>query len=144
MKTKAIIIVILMISIGSVAHLNAGLAYNLNGEWDAIISKAMPNAALSTSTEKEIIKISQQGDQFVGIKTIGGKWVGKNEESIKGKLIDKMVDEAFVRYASDPITFDLSWSDGRATITEDGNKIVIQSYIPDVPLFVTITLTRKK
>ena len=141
-RAVIIILITLMICLGLVSDLGAGQAYNLNGKWDAVIAYRGAISGSSTN-EKDIIKISQQGDQFVGIKTIGGKFVGKNEEMIKGKLLNRMVDEAFVRYAHDPITFDLSWSDGRATITEEGNKIVVQSFIPSIPAFVTITMTRK-
>ena len=76
----------LLVCFGGVAQLNAGPAYNLSGEWDAVITKEGSNVALSTTTEKDIIKISQQDNQFVGIRVNGGKWVGKNEEMIKGEL----------------------------------------------------------
>ena len=56
-----------------------------------------------------------------------------------------MVEDIFMRYVHDQTTFDLSWADARATITEKGNKIVIQSFIQAIKkrIFVTITLARK-
>ncbi|MDX2413674.1 MAG: hypothetical protein QNK33_00665 [Bacteroidales bacterium] len=146
MKQKKILImatIILIICFGTIARLNANQAYDLTGEWDAVITKEGANVAMSITIEKDIIKISQQGNQFVGIRTNGGKWVGKNEEMIKGKLLYKMVDEVFINHMSDPITYAMSWSDGRATITEAGNKIVIQSFVNETGYYETVTLTRK-
>jgi len=143
MKIKSIIFIVLMFCFGSIANLSADEAYSLQGDWDAEITIA--DAASSEKwEEKDIIKISQHGSQFVGIRTNGGKFISKNEEYIKGKLSYKMVDEIFIRYVSDPITFDLSWTDGRATIIEEGNKIIIQSYIGEIHYFVNVTLTRHK
>ena len=147
MQTKAILnwtILILMVCFGTVTNLLADSAYDLSGDWDAIITKTGTESSTEVINEKEIINISQQGDQFVGVRTIGGKFVGKNEEMIKGKLSYKMVHEVFIRYVSDPITFGLSWADGRATITDDGTKIIIQSFIENTGYYESATLTRKK
>ncbi|MCP3874116.1 MAG: hypothetical protein GY699_13270 [Desulfobacteraceae bacterium] len=147
MKTKSIIIIgvsFVLICFFAMGISTAGSAYNLNGEWNAVITKEGANISSSTTIEKDIIKISQQGNQFVGVRTNGGKWVGKNEEMIKGNLSYKMVDEAFIHHVSDPITFDLSWSDGRATITDDGNKIMIQSFIKSTGYYETVTLIKKQ
>jgi len=144
MKTKSIVIILFMLCFGTIASSHAEEAYNLNGAWDAIITKTGPASSTKVLDEKDVINISQQGNQFVGIRTIGGKFVGKNEEVVKGKLSYKMVDEVFIRYVSDPITFDLSWIDGRATIIDGGNKIVIQSFIESTGYFETVTLTRQK
>ena len=141
-KTLIMATIILIICFGAIAQLGAKEAYNLNGDWDAVITKQGKDQ-LSITIEKDTIKITQQGNQFVGIRTIGGKWVGKNEEMIKGKLSYKMVDEIFINYMSDPITYAMSWSDGRATITEAGNKIVIQSFVNETGYYETVTLTRK-
>jgi hypothetical protein len=143
MKTK-IIIIFFMFCFGTIASSFADEAYNLNGKWAAIITKTGTASSVEVLNEKDIIKISQQGNQFVGIRTMGGKLVGKNEEMIKGKLSYKMVDEVFIRYVSDPITFNLSWVDGRATIIEEGNKIVIQAFVKATNYYETVTLTRIK
>ncbi len=144
MKTKSIVIILFMLCFGTIASSSAEEAYNLNGAWDAIITKTGTISSTKVIDEKDVINISQQGNQFVGIRTIGGKFVGKNEEMVKGKLSYKMVDEVFIRYVSDPISFDLSWIDGRATIIDEGNKIVIQSFIEATGYFETVTLTRQK
>jgi hypothetical protein len=142
MKTKVILIVLLF-CFGVISHLNAGSAYDLNGEWEAVITKTGMFESRVLANEKDVITISQQGDQFVGVRTVGGKFVGKNEHMIKGKLKYKMVDEVFVRYVSDPVTFDLSWIDGRATITENGHKIEIQAVVGSTACYETVTLTKK-
>ncbi len=144
MKTKSIILTIFMFCFVTIASSFADEAYNLNGDWDAVITKTGSESSIKVIEEKDIIKISQQGNQFVGIRTIGGKLVGKNEEMIKGKLSYKMVDEVFIRYVSDPMTLGLSWIDGRATIIKEGNKIVIQSFVKDTGYFETVTLTRQE
>ena len=147
MKTKSAIIslVLILICFISIVHSDDEPFYNLNGEWNAVITIIYYSGY--TSTTKDIIKISQHGNQFggVGIKVIGGKSVEKGEEIIKGKLLNRMVEDIFMRYVHDQTTFDLSWADARATITEKGNKIVIQSFIQAIKkrIFVTITLARK-
>lgn len=142
MKTK-VIVTILLFCFGVVEYLNAEPAYNLNGEWDAVITKTGSVSGTPVINEKDIIIISQQGDQFVGVRSLGGKFVGKNEEMIKGKLLYKMVDEVFINYMSDPMTYAMSWGGGRATITDDGNKIVVQSFIKPTGYYETVELTRK-
>ena len=142
-ETLIMVTIILIICFGTIAQLGTKEAYNLNGEWDAVITK-IGTVGGTTTIEKDIIKISQHDSQFVGIRVNGGKWVGKNEEMIKGKLSYKMVDEIFINYMSDPMTYAMSWGDGRATITEDGNKIVIQSFIKSTGFYETVKLTRKQ
>ena len=142
--TTKVIVIILMVCFCTVANLNAEPAYNLNGEWDAVITKTGASSGTLVINEKDIIKISQQGDEFVGVRSVGGKFVGKNEEMIKGKLVYKMVDEVFINYMSDPMTYAMSWGDGRATITEGGNKMVIQSYIKSTGFYETVELTRNQ
>lgn len=138
MKAKAMM-VLLIIFFGTFTQGFAGPAYDLTGDWDAVITWEAP---METKTIKDIVKISQKGDEFVGIKTIGGKWVGKNEEIVKGKLLNKIVGEAFIS-AADSVTFELFWNEGRAIITEKGKKLVMQSYVPRYSMLITITLTRK-
>lgn len=111
MKTKQIIIlvtILLIVFFGNIIPLVTEEAYNLNGEWTAIITKEMPNTPFSKTIENDIIKITQVGDWFVGIRSIGGKFIGKNEEIIKGKIVYKMIDEAFLHFVSDP-TFKPCW-----------------------------------
>ena len=144
MKTKQIIILVTILLIaffGTIIPLVAGEAYNLNGEWTAVITKEMPNTPFSKTIETDIIKITQVGDWFVGIRTIGGKFIGKNEEIIKGKIVYKMIDDAFIHFVSDP-TFELCWCKGKATITEEGNKIDMQTFVKCTGMYETVSLTR--
>ena len=136
-------VIVFLIVFGTICSSYTAETYNLNGDWDAVITKIGAESSTRVLEENDVIKISQKGTQFVGTRTIGGKLIGKNEEMIKGKLSYKMVDEVFIRYVSDPTTFDLSWIDGRATIIEEGSKIIIQSYIESTGYYETVTLTRK-
>lgn len=119
-------------------------SYDLTGEWDAVITKTGIYSGTTVANERDTIKISQNADQFVGVRTIGGKFVGKNEEMIKGRLKHKLVDEVFLRYVSHPVTFDLSWIEGRSVITDDGHKMEIQAVVESTTYFETVTLTRMK
>lgn len=114
--------------------------YDLNGEWDALYHNDL------TGTANDVIKITQEGYKFVGIKLIGKRWLGKGSETIRGELIDKIIDKSAICYKKDyPAAHDKSWSDARAVITEDGNKIIIQSFMKTLvgDYLMTITLTRK-
>jgi len=140
MKSK-IFTFINLVFIGMVVITNADPSYNFNGEWDAVIIK---EGIESVTRENDIIIISQKGEEFVGTRIKGGKFVGKNETMFKGKLLNKMVQEIFIHYMSDPFTYELSWCEGRAAVINDGNKIVIQSFIKNTGFFETVTLTRNK
>lgn len=143
MKTK-ILLIALIFCLGAITQLYAGPAYDLTGEWDAVITKTGMFSDTVVANEKDIIKISQQGDKFVGVRTVGGKFVGKNEQLIKGNLKYKMVADVSIRYVSNPVTFELDWVDGRATITENGKRIEIQAVVESTTYFETVTMTRKE
>ena len=140
MKTKVIVIV-LMVFFGSIVHLNAGPAYNLTGEWDAVYENDL------VGVDKDIVKITQEGNKFVGIKTIGKRWLGKGSETVKGELLNNIINNAAICYKKNyPAEHDLSWSDARAVITDKGNKMIIQSFMSTLTgdYVLTITLTRKQ
>ena len=73
-----------------------------------------------------------------------GKRIGKNEEAVKGKLSGAKLEEAFISHPIHPVTFELDWSRGRATINDDGNLIVISSFIEFQSYHYTVVLKRKK
>ena len=60
---------------------------------------------------------------------IGGKRIGKNEEAVKGKLSSGKLEEIFISNPIDQITYKLAWNKGRATINQDGDLIVLYSFI---------------
>ena len=105
---------------------------DLNGEWDALYEGLGNFSYVGKFTD--ILKITQQGDSFVGIKTIGSEVVPKDAVSIKGELDKNGVKKVRVMIHT-------GWGYGedcKAQISEDGNKIII-----DGCKSVTLTLTRK-
>jgi len=142
MKKKVTITFILISMLSCiliVAHTTATEPIDLSGNWDAIFIRMRPEVGNTFDTEKDIVKISQKGSEFVGICMIGGKKIGKNEEAIKGRLSGDKFEEAFISYA-DIITFNLSWGQGRATINDAKDLIVIYSFIESVPVHKTVVL----
>jgi hypothetical protein len=136
MRKIIIILCALMVCIGIAAQSVAGETYDLNGEWDAVYD----NVSLGVS--KDIVKISQEGNKFVGIKLIGNIYIPKGEKTIKGNMINKMIDQVSTQSVKGGST-ELMWNDSRGVIIEDGNKIVIQAFINNWYV-MTLTLTRKK
>ena len=130
MKTKVIVIV-LMVFFGSIFHLNAGPAYNLTGEWDAVYD----NKRLGIN--KDVVKITQEGNKFVGIKLIGNQWVGKGKETIKGELEG---DDFKSIYGYNQAN---GWEPSTGKILDGGNKIVEEQFIEGFNYTAVMTLTRK-
>ena len=60
---------------------NGEVIYDLSGEWDAIYDNKGYGG-----TNKDIVKITQKGNEFVGIKLIGNQWMPKGSETVKGVL----------------------------------------------------------
>ena len=110
---------------------DGSVVYDLNGEWDAVID----NGRLGVS--EDVIKITQEGNKFVGIKMIGNQWVGKGEESIKGEL-DGGGFKSFEGY-----TRTFGWLPCSAKVVDGGNKILEELEIEAANLTTTMTLTRK-
>ena len=145
MKKKAIVSLVLVFIIFcsfNVLRIDAGQAYDLSGEWTAVFVRRGIHETFDA--EAHVIKIDQNGMEFVGISLTEGKRIGKNEEAVKGKLSGKMIENAFISYVSNPITFESSWSKGRALINNNGNLIVIYSFIESIPIHKTATLVRKE
>ena len=121
-----------MVSIGITIQSDAGETIDLNGEWDAVYATWM-------GMLKDTIKISQEGNKFVGNRQIGGGYIPKGSDAIKGELIDQMFSQVS--------TFDymgggkFEWNDAQGVIIENGNKLVIQTY--RFPNMITVTMTRK-
>ena len=149
MKTSSVAILILsvilsvvLVTSSSADQLKPGVAntvtladgsvvYDPNGEWDVVMDSN------KFGVSEDIIKITQDGNKFVGIKVIGNKWVGAGEETIRGEL----VGDGFKSY--EVYTFREGWLPGNAKILDDGNKIVDTLKIDWQMLTVVSTLTRK-
>ena len=108
---------------------NGEVIYDLSGEWDAIYERE------GFDTQKDIVKITQQGNKFVGIKLIGNEYVGKGDETIKGELEKD-------GFKSLQVKTGYGWIDSKGKISEKGNKIEIDATMPTVQrnkLYVTLT-----
>ena len=127
-----------------VVHTTATETIDLSGEWDAIFIRMREEVGNTFDAEEDIVKIIQKGNEFVGKSMVGGKRIGRNEEAVKGKFSSGKFEESFISYPIDQITFKLAWSKGRATISEDGDLVVIYSKIEGEPVHLTFVLKRKK
>ena len=104
--------------------------WDLNGEWDALYENLGGYASLIGNL-KDVLKITQQGGSFVGVKMIGTVYVPKDAVSIKGELDKKGVKKVLQTSTGEGI-------ECKGQISEDGNKIII-----DGGERIRATLTRK-
>ena len=109
---------------------NGSVVYDLSGDWDAVIDNG------SWGISKDIIRISQDGNKFVGIKLIGNQYVGKGEETIRGELEGDgfRVLEVFAAVEG--------WLPADGKILDGGRKIVDTVEVKTINLTVVETLTR--
>ena len=111
---------------------NGEVIWDLNGEWDAQYEAL--GALSNIGKFADILKVTQQGDSFVGIKTIGSTSVPKDAVSIKGELDKNGIKKVRVVLQ----TMMGFYEECKAQISEDGNKIIIDGCVN-----VRVTLTRK-
>ena len=109
---------------------NGEVVYDLNGEWDAIYDNK------DLGTDKDVVKITQEGNKFVGIKLIGNIFLGKGSETIKGELEGAGFKSlyGYGRTAG-------GWTRGKGQVSDRGNKIVME--IERYSYTFVLTLTRK-
>ncbi|MDH3826009.1 MAG: hypothetical protein OET81_02585 [Desulfobacteraceae bacterium] len=108
---------------------NGEVIYDLSGEWDAIYD----NKEYGGKNE-DIVKITQKGNEFVGIKLIGNQWKPVGSETIKGEL-DK---DGFKSFYTSTVE---GWTASDVKIDENCNRIEIETSLGGVIL--GLTLTRK-
>ena len=128
---------------------NGDVVWDLNGEWDALYE-------WGAGKFPDIVRIPQQSDSFVGVKTIGSPYVPKGAVSTKGELDKNGVKKAVVMLCIPATQRDQnatcrgllsshlrgqgmqSTCDCKGQISEDGNKIIL-----DGGDTITVTLTGK-
>jgi len=108
---------------------------DLNGEWDALYE------TLGAFKERygnltDIVRITQQGGSFVGVKMVGTVWVPKGAVSIKGEVDKNGFKMVQVYLAEDTAAFPPI--DCKGQIKEEGNKIIL-----DGGERIRVTLTKK-
>jgi hypothetical protein len=104
---------------------------DLNGEWDALYENLGEYTRVGNL--KDMVRITQQGGSFVGVKMIGTEWIPKDAVSITGQL-----DKNGLKKVSVMLTRAYALDCKGGQISEDGNKIII-----DGGERIRVTLTRK-
>ena len=108
---------------------NGEVIYDISGEWDAIYDNKEYGGI-----NKDIVKITQKGNEFVGIKLIGNQWTPKDSETIKGEL----EKDGFKTFFTSIVE---GWTPATVMIGEKCNKIEIET--PVMGTMIGLTLTRK-
>jgi hypothetical protein len=105
---------------------------DLNGEWTALYEYYGPY--LRRGSYKDILKVTQKDNKFVGIKLISSEGVGKDVGTIRGELDRNGIKKAQV------MTDDGFWATCRGEIflSKDCNKMVL-----DDDRVIKVTLERK-
>jgi hypothetical protein len=111
---------------------NGEVIYDLNGEWDALYDNKGYGGI-----NKDIVKITQKGNEFVGIKLIGNQWMPKGSETVKGVLEKDGFKSLNTNSYSD------GWTPATGKTGEKCNKIVIETPLLAAGVTLVITLTRK-
>ena len=106
------------------------VVYDLNGEWDAIYDSK------EYGVSKDVVKITQKGNKFVGIKLIGSEWVPKGSETIKGELGRNGFKSIYFKNVQ-------GWAPAEWQINKQGNEIVLKQHIKSMDLIIDVKLTRK-
>ena len=110
---------------------DGNVVYDLNGEWDAVYDNK------DYGINEDVVKITQEGNKFVGIKLIGNQWVGKGKETIKGEL----EGDGFKSISA--YSQAMGWQPSSGKILDGGNKIVEEQFIKGFNYTAVLTLTRK-
>ena len=131
MKKYHIGIALVFLIVLSSVSINAGEALDLNGEWDATFVCSV------SGTYKEIIKITQNADEFVGIKLSGDKRLSSDAEEIKGRIKGININEIKINSKA-------GWLNGDTRVSEGGDRIEIKCELPGGMGTLDTTLLRKK
>jgi hypothetical protein len=112
---------------------NGEVVYKLDGEWSCVMKISMRDLI-----GEDIIKISQDGNKFVGIYVNGNQYKTAGTEAIKGEL----GINGFKSISVNTTSFQTAkWIPATAKISENCNKIVYKAKLEG--LTTEITTTRK-
>ncbi|MDJ0780901.1 MAG: adenylate/guanylate cyclase domain-containing protein [Desulfosarcinaceae bacterium] len=103
---------------------------DLSGEWDAIYDSKF------LGVSNDIIKITQNGDDFIGIKLMGSKWVPKGSETIKGKLEKNRIKSIYLKTGQ-------GWGPAKGQLNKEGDEIALEQHLDAFGITIDVTLTRK-
>ena len=117
----------------TVALSNGEIVYKLDGEWNCLYQHSMRE-----EEPKDIIKISQDGNTFVGIYTNGHVYKAAGTVAIKGELEKNGFKSVYVNTTSFQKE---EWIPATGKISENCNKIITNANVGGNNL--KLTLTRK-
>ena len=100
-------------------------------EWEAVYHDYF------FGSKRDIVKIKQEGNKFVGFCIIGNVMAQKGSETIKGELVKDGIKSALSNYNN----FD--WYPSTGEIIGKCNKIVFRTRDADGGMMLLLTLTRK-
>jgi hypothetical protein len=89
---------------------------DIRGEWDAQIENYGPWSGYGKYPN--FIKITLEGNSFVGIRRVSDPWHSPGSESFRGELDKDGIMKVQIMSGMGPI-------DAKGQISEDGNKIII-------------------
>jgi hypothetical protein len=95
---------------------NGEQVVDISGEWDAQIENYGPWAGYGKYPN--VIKITLEGNSFVGIRMVADTWHSPGSESFRGELDKSGIKKLQLMTGLGPI-------DAKGQISEDGNKILI-------------------
>ncbi len=107
---------------------NGEVVVDLNGEWDAYVENYGPQP---WGNYPQLVKVTQTGSSFVGIRMISGPWNPIGSEQVQGELDKNGIIKVQMKNV-------LGAVDAKGTVSEDGNKMVIDNGVNS-----KVTYTRK-
>jgi hypothetical protein len=103
---------------------------DLNGEWDVFIESVYGGPT------RDVFKITQQGSSFVAIRMMGNPYMPPGSEGARGELDKNGFKKVQIMSA-------MGLLDSKGQISDDGNKMVIDSINRPDGVKVRQTYTRK-
>jgi hypothetical protein len=105
------------------------VVWDLNGEWDVLVECYGEWSA--AGSWPQICKITQEGSSFVSVRMIDDPYNRKGSQNLRGELDRSGFKKVQIMASVGPL-------DAKGTISEDGNKMIIDDGIK-----VRSTYTRK-
>ena len=112
---------------------NGDVVYKLDGEWSCVFK------SFGREKTEDIIKISQDGNTFVGIYINGHTYMSAGEGAIKGELGKNGFKSVYLNTRSPFGT--VEWIPATGKISENCNKIITKAKVEGVNF--KLTLNRK-
>ena len=109
---------------------NGEVVWDLNGEWDVLIESAYGG------TTRDVFKITQQGSSFMAIRMMGNPYMPPGAEGARGELDKNGFKKVQIMSGMGPL-------DSKGQISDDGNKMVIDTKNRPDDVKVKQTYTRK-